>query len=292
MVTGLLLYAAAACAALEQQGREAMSARQFQVAAAKFQEAVTACPAEPALRVELASAYFMRLRLKEALAEADQVLAANPADAAALKIKGNSTYLLGDSAKAIDTFIRLLDRHPNDKDGPYMLGRIYYQEGQVDYAIGQFERSLRVAPDSYKALDNLGLCYAAKGDNEKATHYYLSAIRLVEKDHPEYEWPYVNLADLLLKQGNSRQSFDAASLAVKRNPVSPRGFYAGAKALEQLEKFTESLNWAQRAASLDPNYADAWYLIARLHRKLGDNEKAEEARQRFVTAKAKQHQRR
>ena len=56
-----------------------------------------------------------------------------------------------------------------------------------------------------------------------------------------------------------------------------RSFYTGAKALEQLGKPEQSLNWAQRAASLDPGYADGWYLLARLYRKLGQDEKAPEA---------------
>lgn len=63
---------------------------------------------------------------------------------------------------------------------------------------------------------------------------------------------------------------------------------AVAKALEHLDKAEQSLNWAQRAAALDADYSDAWYLMARLYRKLGREEKAEEARQRFLAAKAKE----
>ncbi len=79
-----------------------------------------------------------------------------------------------------------------------MLGRIYYQEARLDYAVGQFQRVLKINPRSYKAYDNLGLCYEALGDTELAIRYYLAAIKLVEKDHPEYDWPYANLANLLV----------------------------------------------------------------------------------------------
>src|SRR5690242_21219366 len=51
----------------------------------------------------------------------------------------------------------------------------------LDQAIGQFERVLRLNAHSYKAYDNLGLCYAAKGDNDKATRYFLTAIKLVDR---------------------------------------------------------------------------------------------------------------
>jgi tetratricopeptide (TPR) repeat protein len=288
----LLLLLAVDCMALEQEAQGAMSGRQYAAATKRYEDAVAACPGNRSIQLGLAGAYLMDRRPKEALAEAERVLAAAPAESAALKIKGNSAYLLGDTGKAIDTFIRLLDLHPNDGDGAYMLGRIYYQEGRIEHAIGQFERASKTSPGSYKALDNLGLCYAARGDDEQATRYFLSAIKLVEKDHPEYEWPYTNLAELLLKKNDPRTAFDAASKAANRNPTSPRSFYVGAKALEQLGKNEESLNWTQRAASLDPDYSDAWYLMARLYRKLGQEGKAEEARRRFTVAKAKEPARR
>ena len=306
----------------QEEARNAMSARRFTLAANLLEEAITACPSHRSIllglaearlsarefdaairaanryletdsasvpaRVLLADAYLMARRPKEALAEAERILELQPGEAAALKIKANAAYLLGDTAKATGTFIRLLDLHPADEDGAYMLGRIYYQEGRIDLAIGQFERALRITPGSYKALDNLGLCYAGIGDDQKAMRYFLGAIKLVEKDHPEYEWPYVNIAELLLKKNDPRKAFDAASMAVKRNPLSARGFYIGAKALENLDKGEQSLNWVQRAAALEPGYSDAWYLMARLYRGLGQEEKAEEARERFLAAKAKE----
>ncbi len=309
-------------AALQQEARNATSERQFTLAARRLEEAIAACPgnssnllglaearvsarefdaairaaerylegdpASVAGRVLLAGAYLMARQPKEALTESERVLEHHPNEAAALKIKGNSAYLMGYAGMAIETFIRLLDLHPADEDGAYMLGRIYYQEGRIDLAIGQFERALKISPAYYKALDNLGLCYVAKGDDEKAMRYFLGAVKLVEKNHPEYEWPYINIAELLLKRSNPRKAFDAASMAANRNPLSARSFYIGAKALDHLEKAEQSLNWAQRAAALDPDYSDAWYLMARLYRKLGQEGKAEEARHRFLAAKAKE----
>jgi tetratricopeptide (TPR) repeat protein len=230
----------------------------------------------------------MSLRLKEALAEADAILRDHPSESAALKLRGNAAYLLGDFETAKESFIRLLDRSPKDEDVAYMLGRIYYQEGYIDLAMGQFERILKRNPGSYKALDNLGLCHEAQGDFEGATRHFLSAIKLVEKDHPEYEWPYTNLADLLVKTGDPRRGFDAASKAVNRNPMSARGFYIGAKALNQLGKTDLALNWLERAANLNPTSSETWYLLGIVYRKLQQNEKAEEAVRKFRDLKARE----
>jgi tetratricopeptide (TPR) repeat protein len=239
-------------------------------------------------RLAQANASFKAARLAEAKQIAEQVLLIQPGQPTALKIKGNAEYLLGERAKAINTFIGLMDRHPDDEDAPYMLGRIYYQESMVDQAMGQFQRVLKLNPHSYKAYDNLGLCYEAKGDNDRAVRYFLTAIKLVENDHPEYDSAYANVADLLLKTGDAQKAFDAASKAAKRNPYSARDFFLGGKALDQLGKFDLALNWLQRSAALDPNYPEPEYLMAHVYRQLGQPEKAEEARKKFLAAKAKE----
>ena len=138
-----------------------------------------------------------------------------------------------------------------------MLGRIYYQEGRIDYAIGQFERVLRINPRSYKAFDNIGLCYESRGDTDIAIRYYLTAIKLVEKDHPDYDWAYANLANLLVDKGDPEKAFAAASKAADRNPYSARNFYIGGKALHKLGKIELSVNWLERAAALDPEVSRA-----------------------------------
>jgi tetratricopeptide (TPR) repeat protein len=288
----ILAYLLAACntadqANLQQTARDAMQKRQFDIAAQQFQSALSACPSDQTLQLELGNAYFMGQHFQKAKDLALQVLRADPGNATALEIKANSDYLLGDSRAAINTFVDLLDRHPDNEPAAYMLGRIYYQEDNVDQAIGQFERVLRLDKYSYKAYDNLGLCYEAKGDDDKATRYFLTAIKLVEKDHPEYDTAYADLAELLLKTGNLQKAFDAASIAADRNPRSARNFYLGGKALEQLGKTELALNWLERSAALDPNYPQPLYLLSRIYHKLGETQKAEEAQKKFVELQTK-----
>lgn len=185
-----------------------------------------------------------------------------------------------------------LDRDPKDEAAAYMLGRMYYQEGFIDHAIGQFQRVLKINPSAYKAWDNLGLCYQARGDTDRAIRHYLTAIKLVETDHPDYDWPYANLSDLLFKTGDAEQAFAAAAKAAKRNPSSARNFYLGGKALEKLGKTELCLNWLERSAALDPSYAEPFYLLARVYSRIGENAKASQTRLRFEELKAKAPNRR
>ena len=239
------------------------------------------CPA-----IWLANAYFMGQRFHEARITAMLVIKAEPGNSMALKIKGNAEYLSGEANAAINTFVDLLERHPEDGEAAYMLGRIYYQESMVDQAIGQFERVLKTDPRSYKSFDNLGLCYEAKGDNDKATRYFLTAIKIVEQSHATYDWPYANLSDLLFKTGDPERAYDAASKAANMNPLSARNFYLGGKALEKLGKTDLALNWLERSTTLDPAYPEPEYLLAQIYHRLGEQEKADAARKRFLAAKA------
>src|SRR5690242_4776083 len=308
-------------ASLREEARRAVLKRQFEQAAVQFHQAFEACPQQNAVLLELsgaqahgrhfpeairsaqqflerqrgsipgmlalANAYFMAQRFDEARQEAVLILKADPTQPAALKLKGNIEYLVGEFDHAEDTFISLLDKHPGDEEAPYMLGRIYYQQGRFDYALGQFQRALKIDPQSYKAYDNMGLCYQALGDSEMATRYFLTAIKMVEKDHPDYDWAYANLANLLLEKGETQQAFAAASKAADRNPLSALNFYIGGKALCKLEKTELCVNWLERSVSLDPNYPDPLYLLRSEERRVGQEQKAKQALEKFRAVKAK-----
>ena len=245
-------------------------------------------PSSQSSRLVLANTYLMAGRLTDALRETDAVLQIDPLQPTALKLKGNLAYLLDDFDAAENAFIKLLDGHPSDEEGAYMLGRIYYQESRVDQAAGLFERVLKIDPKSYKAYDNLGLCFEARGETDKAIRYFLTAIKLVDKDHPEYEWPFANLANLFLETGDPEKAFALASKAADRNPRSARNFYIGGKALCKLNKMDLCVNWLQRSVALDTNYPEPLYLLASVYRTMGRDAEANEVRERFLAIKAKQ----
>jgi tetratricopeptide (TPR) repeat protein len=262
--------------------------RQFDLAIGSLREFLEQQPASTPGRLALANVLLMAQRFADAKRESEGILNKEPDNAAAMKIEANAEYLLGNVDAAERMFIDLLDRHPDNEEGAYMLGRIYYQEGQIDYAIGQFERVLKLNPRSYKAYDNLGLCYETRGEDEKAVRHFLASIKLVENERSDDDWPFANLAELFLKQGQPQKAFALASKATDRNPLSARNFYLGGKALCELEKTDLCLNWLQRSSALDPNYPEPLYLLAHVYQKLGDDGKAKKAQERFLEAKAKQ----
>ena len=241
----------------------------------------------PGLEVK-ANSELMAQRFESALATTSETLRLAPRNASALKVRGNALYFLGESSQAESTFLQLLDTHPADTAGAYMLGRIYYQENRFELAAAQFQKVVRLEPRSYKAYDNLALCYEALGDAENAVRHYLAAIDLARSEEPDYDWPYANLANLLIDENDPQRGFDAAATAAKLNPRSARNFFLAGKALIRIGRHREALQWLERSVTLDAAYAEPLYLLGQAYKRLGDDEGARRALAAFESVKAGQ----
>ncbi len=291
MAAGLFRQAYEACPSnrvlLLEEARALTGQRKFDEAIETANEFLNEEPGSVPGLLVLANALFMDQQWEKCGEILDKVLALQPDNTTALLLKGNNEYFLGNTGAAEKALQRLLDLNPEDVDAAYMLGRIYYMDNRAEYAMGMFQRVLRLDPKHYKAWDNLGLCYDALGQTDMAIRHFLTAIKLVEKDHPEYEWPYANLADLLLRQNRYEEAYGAATQAVKRNPYRARNFFLGGKALVKLGRLEDARKWLERSVALDPDFPDSLYALAQLYIKLGEKEKGIETLKRFREAKRK-----
>jgi len=124
-------------------------------------------------------------------------------------------------------------------------------------------------------------------DVARALRHYLKAIELVHTRHPSYDVVYANLADLMLKLGDYRKAFDLAAEAAQRNPDDARNLFLTGKALVKLERYDVSLQWLERAATLDLSYPEPRYLLAQAYRHLGRTADAERALNAFKEVHAR-----
>jgi tetratricopeptide (TPR) repeat protein len=272
---------------LVEAGRALTAARKFDEALEKLDRFLQENPNSFQGRLARANALLMAQRWADCGAEIERAQRLDPDNRDLLLLKGNYEYLVGESGKAEQTLLRLLDLYPADEDAAYTLGRMYYMDSRIDYASAQFQRVLRLNPKAYKAWDNLGLCYDAAGETAKAIQHFLKAMELAETLDPDYDWPYGNLADLLMRQNDFERAYQAAVQAAKRNPYSARNFYLGGKALARLNRTEDAVKWLERSAALDPAYPDPLYLLGQLYTKMGQKEKGLETLQKFRQVKAK-----
>jgi tetratricopeptide (TPR) repeat protein len=278
---GALFGQAGECSSALERGRTAYQQRQFAAAVSHFAEARIQCPDPKQALLPLAQSQLMAQRLEESLKTLDALLALEPRNIDAWKLKGDVLYLLGrepDAERSLRTALEIDSAHVPSR---YALGRIYYQQNRIADATQLFRELIERDPKDYRAHDNLALCYAALGQDADALKHFLKALDLVHKDHPEYDTVYANAANFFVGRGDYKKAFQLGAEAAKRGPDSARNFFLTGKALASMEQYQLSVRWFRHAAELEPTYAEAYYWLATVYRKLGRTGDASEALERF-----------
>lgn len=197
-------------------------------------------------------------------------------------LQGNLLYLSARDDEAVVVLEGVLRDEPAHEEARYALARVHYFNARYEPARALFAAIVEKNPQHYRAWDNLGLALEGVGQNDAAVKAHLRAIDLVAKDHPDYDWAYANLAELLMKMDQNRRAFDLAVEAAQRGPTHARNFYFAAKALSRLDQWEKAVRWARRAIELEPDYPEAHYLLAMALRRTGHEE---EARREFERTK-------
>jgi tetratricopeptide (TPR) repeat protein len=270
-----------------ERAREAYERQEYERARAGFAAAVTACGAQPRVLLALAQAELLSRDVAAALVTLDRLASLGPLSVPALKVRAKALYLAARDREAEEALVAAAARAPGDADIPSDLGRIYYQQQRHQDAQRAFRQAIAIDARAYKAWDNLGLTCEALGDVGEAVRHYAKAMAIAESDAPAYDVVYANYADLLIKQGQGQRAFDAAAEAAQRNPRDPRNFLLAGKALVTLGATEASVKWLTQAVTLDPDYPEPHYLLARVYRQLGRSEQAEAAMSAFQAASAR-----
>lgn len=280
------------CPSLIARARASYEAKRFDSAAIDFGQAAKLCSPKPALLLGLGQSELMLQKFAEAIDTFNQTIALDPNNAAAMKLRGDALYLLGKEPEAEKSFRDALSADPANQAAHYALGRMFYQQSRYPEAAAEFGKVIEADPKSYRALDNLALCYEALNQDDLALKTYFRALDLVYKDHPEYDWVYANLANFFLGRGQNEKAFQLAAEAAKRNPKSARNFFLTGKALSKLDKTEQSVRWLQQAERLDPDYPEPRYLLAQIYRKQGKTEDADRELKSFRELNGKPRPRR
>ena len=144
-------------------------------------------------------------------------------------------YEHGDLAGALKEYetARRLNRESSwplglDHDYYLALGRIALRRGHRKQAIEDFNKVLRVAPDSYQALDALGAVYFAGGNYAKASGYFAESV----KANPQDLGALFYLGTCWMKLGKYREAAHEFHAAREIAPDYWQAYSAEANALE------------------------------------------------------------
>jgi tetratricopeptide (TPR) repeat protein len=214
-------------------------------------------------------------RAAESLRTYTQAAALSPPTGDDLKIVGLDYVLLDDYADAIKWLEKAVERDARSADSWYYLGRAYYTKARRDDARKAFLTVLEIDPHNVKAKNNLGLILETDGQAGAALEAYRTAIAWQEESLHPSEQPYVNLGNLLMEQGQTKDAMPALQRAVA---IAPNNAYCRMTlgvAHRQLGQMQDAQRELEKATQLEPDNAKAHYQLGRLYKDLHQFDRAQ-----------------
>jgi len=128
----------------------------------------------------------------------------------------------------------LLEFEPQNIEARTNLGMIYLRKNKLDEAEKELFEVLRIAPDSFDALDTMGLLRAAHNDHEGAVAFFEAAIAI----RPEDVMVHYHLGQSLAASGRFTEAENEFITALMKNE---HGASPGNAASNE-EKIKDALN--------------------------------------------------
>jgi len=212
---------------------------------------------------------FAERRHEESLKQLEGSFALHRKDARVYLLAGMNWVILERLDLARPFFEEAARLAPRDGLMQYHLGRFYYSAQRFAQAEQAYRTALKVNPDSVKAYDNLALALEAQRKTEEAEACYRKAIELADAQKLQTEWPWLNLAKLLIEKDRHQESLALLESAQRMNPQSAEVFYVRGKVLRKLGRESEAEVALQRSVQNDAKFPDSHYLLGRIYLKQG-----------------------
>jgi tetratricopeptide (TPR) repeat protein len=183
------------------------------------------------------------------------------------------------------------ESHPDDSEAIYARGVVLYLSARFGTARPLFEEILERGPsfsDSERVFFFYGLCLMRLGDGALARESLQAHLQLLPDDGNTL----AALGELALQEGDPDAALDYYLNALQqleakqKTGVSTRASQAKAQAgvglaLQQLNRPKQALGAIESSIALDPNQAQSYYALSRLHMQLGNENRSLEAYQQF-----------
>jgi len=120
----------------------------------------------------------------------------------------------GDQEEAVNSLIDALKWNPKNEYALLMMGNIYAKyKDDVDTAMKYYNQVLKIKPDDYLALNNIGIKLFEAGKTDEALIYLKKAHNI----NPDYPNTLFALAMVEADEGNLQSAFDYAIESLKKN---------------------------------------------------------------------------
>ena len=170
---------------------------------------------------------------------------------------GSAFFQRGHFDQAEATFRLALRDDPSSAEAHYGLGSVYLKQEKLVDARSSFEQVLKLTaayPDTGpNAWNNLGLLATREGRTAEAIDYFQGALRL----NPDYWIALENLGNAYRQQKRWDDARAALERAVAARPREPEANYSLAMVYAQMEDTERAYQYLQKALTLRPDYPEA-----------------------------------
>lgn len=253
-----------------------MSAGDFKQAEALLRAHLVTEPRSAAALYLLGYALLRQNKPAESLGEYTRAAAIQTPSADQLRSVGQDYVLLGDYDDAARWLLRSVQLAPGDPESWYSLGRLRYSQQQFSEAADCFEHTLRLAPGSVKAENNLGLAYEGLNRLDEAVAAYRRAIAWQDAGPPKKasEQPLLNLGIVLVHQANAAEALPLLLRASAIAPGDPRVHEQLGQLYLLQGNYLEAEKHLETANRLDPQKSNLHFLLGQAYRRLGRQQEA------------------
>ena len=182
-----------------------------------------------------------------------QAVQAQPRDADAWRLLGDTLRGRGRLAEAIDAYQRSLQLQPGAAETHHGLGLALAAQGQRGPAVAHLREAVRLRPEDAETLAQLGVALAESGQRGEAIACFEQALRR----HPESATTHNNLGIALAQQGLLTEAVASLERALQVQPEYAEACYNLASVLQQLGQREEAITRFQQCLRLQPNHAGA-----------------------------------
>src|SRR6266446_5896095 len=266
-----------------EQQYEATSRAEYATSAIEaYKKAYALDPKSPVIGERLAEMYWKAQRIKEAVAEAQEILKRNPDDVQSRRLLGR-IYLrsLGDLSsgngqsetvgRAIEQYREINRLDSSDTESALWLARLYRLKNEHDKAEQVLRSILKTDPENEPAVEQLTQLLMDEGKSAEA-------VTLLEGITTHSPSPV--LMDLLGDAYTQAHDLAKAEQAYRKAQELDPSELSHQRGLGQTllaeEKYSEALKVYQKLSDVMPDDSDVYLRIAQIYRELHQLDKAEE----------------
>jgi len=161
----------------------------------------------------------------------------------------------GKIQEALEGYLQILPKQPQNTQLLYLLGTAYLQTGQLEAAIEPLQKSIEINPGNFAAHNNLGNALKDLNRLDEALDNYDKAIDI----KPDFVEAHYNRGVVLQSLQRTNEALCSFELATNINPNLAEAYNNLGNVLKDLHRFDDALNSLDRAIDLKSNFAEAYF---------------------------------